>query len=218
MYKKLAGSACRRPPRICFQMPIFCAEVVGHSCVTRYLHDFVVRASRLLTPDRKPVEKIAVLRVDSRCSKARVSGQRFGPCCPCCGADPRRRVVRSLGLGRKDSLRSHVGGRGRCCRQRLCAVRTPGFGQAGTLACDDRRGAIFERCVRNEKQADKNKTNNSQERESWHCRAPTIHSTAPYPIAKPRLHNKSSWTMGLSMRVRPLTDGSTQGPATISTV
>src|SRR5262245_57686857 len=51
MYKKLAGSACRRPPRICFQTPIFCAEVVGHSCmmaVPGTFPNFVVRRSPIL--------------------------------------------------------------------------------------------------------------------------------------------------------------------------
>jgi len=109
------------------------------------------------------------------------------------------------------SLRCHVGGWRRCCRQRLCAVRTPGLRQAGALACDDRRGAIFERCVRNEQQPDENETNNGQEGESWHCRAPTIRSSTPHPVAKPRLDNRSSWTMGLRMRVRPLADRSTRG-------
>jgi hypothetical protein len=38
-----------------------------------------------------------------------------------------------------------------------------------------------------------------------------MRSSTPYPVAKPRLDNWSSWTMGLRMRVRLLADRSTRG-------
>ena len=144
--------------------------------------------------------RVAVLRVGGWRRKACVSWQRFGPRRPCRGADFRRRVMHRLGLGRNDCVRCHVRCRRGCRRQRLYVVGTPGLWQAGAVTCDNRRGTIFEGCVRNEQQPDKNKTNNGEERENWHCRAPTVRSSTPCPLTKPRLDNRSSWTMGLRMR------------------